>query len=325
MLMVYTSLFALSFFWSSVSLPPSYEPSVYLGGDVMLSRGVGAQFKKHGFDSLTGSYHPFKSATKKDITLLNLESPFSLPDKDRDEATFIFGANPRSIKVLDWLRGESTMIVSLANNHSMNRGFAGLRQTLKTLESASIRQIGLGKGERQKFISLERSGEKYCFGAYSYDGRSYWDKASQIMWYMNKLSQSRADLESMKQENCDYKIFVMHWGREYKVAPTRSQRKLAHNLIDAGATLIVGSHSHIFGEIEQYKSKYIFYSLGNFLFDQHWGAKGCQPGMDCISDPKTNKQVVPTHIGSAIRLDFPFDSYKKWHWYIGKEGFEKIQ
>jgi poly-gamma-glutamate synthesis protein (capsule biosynthesis protein) len=63
-------------------------------------------------------------------------------------------------------------------------------------------------------------------------------------------------------------IINIHWGFEYREFPTSAQRTLAHNLIDAGATIIAGHHSHTVQPIEFYKDGVIIYSLGNLIFDQ---------------------------------------------------------
>jgi len=60
----------------------------------------------------------------------------------------------------------------------------------------------------------------------------------------------------------------MHWGDEYKKLPNSSQINIAHQLIDAGADLILGHHPHVLQEIEEYRRGVIVYSLGNFIFDQ---------------------------------------------------------
>ena len=61
-----------------------------------------------------------------------------------------------------------------------------------------------------------------------------------------------------------------HWGEEYKKIHNAYQEKLAHAVIDAGADLIIGHHPHVSEDVEQYKGKYIVYSLGNFVFDQNF-------------------------------------------------------
>jgi poly-gamma-glutamate synthesis protein (capsule biosynthesis protein) len=63
-------------------------------------------------------------------------------------------------------------------------------------------------------------------------------------------------------------IVCPHWGVEYALKPSRTQVKLAHQMIDAGADLIVGSHPHVVQPLENYHDHWIAYSLGNFIFDQ---------------------------------------------------------
>ncbi|HQO27449.1 MAG TPA: CapA family protein [Candidatus Pacearchaeota archaeon] len=60
----------------------------------------------------------------------------------------------------------------------------------------------------------------------------------------------------------------MHSGNECQYKPTQTQIDFVHSVIDAGADLVIGHHPHIIQPIEKYKHGYIFYSLGNFVFDQ---------------------------------------------------------
>ena len=80
----------------------------------------------------------------------------------------------------------------------------------------------------------------------------------------------------MNEKGCDEKIFLLHWGSEYRFNPSKTQENLAHFLIDNGATIIAGGHSHTLGKREIYKNRPIFYSLGNAIFDQEWGRNGCE-------------------------------------------------
>jgi poly-gamma-glutamate synthesis protein (capsule biosynthesis protein) len=80
----------------------------------------------------------------------------------------------------------------------------------------------------------------------------------------------------------------MHWGEEYKTAANSRQEEIGRGLIDNGVDLIIGSHPHVVQNIERYKDKYIFYSLGNFVFDQYFStstqeglAVKMQEGGDC--------------------------------------------
>ncbi|HXK39418.1 MAG TPA: CapA family protein, partial [Candidatus Paceibacterota bacterium] len=61
-----------------------------------------------------------------------------------------------------------------------------------------------------------------------------------------------------------------HWGNEYEATHSSAQETFAHLLIDSGADLVVGAHPHVVQDVEIYKGKHIYYSLGNFVFDQYW-------------------------------------------------------
>ena len=75
-----------------------------------------------------------------------------------------------------------------------------------------------------------------------------------------------SDISAMRLQ-CDVLVVIMHWGVEYKgVAPM--QVNLAHNFIDSGADIVIGTHPHVVQPVEVYKNKIIAYSLGNFVFDQ---------------------------------------------------------
>ena len=70
----------------------------------------------------------------------------------------------------------------------------------------------------------------------------------------------------------DWLIVSLHWGNEYLPNPEKWRQVLARQLIDAGADIIHGHHPHVWQNYEIYKDKPIFYSFGNFIFDQSWSA-----------------------------------------------------
>ncbi len=72
------------------------------------------------------------------------------------------------------------------------------------------------------------------------------------------------------EEIVDFIVVYSHWGYEYEHEPNIIQRQLAHEFIDAGADLVVGSHPHVIQSSEVYRDKHIYYSLGNLIFDQYW-------------------------------------------------------
>ena len=83
----------------------------------------------------------------------------------------------------------------------------------------------------------------------------------------DNLTKIKADIELAKQLT-DIVVVSFHWGIEYAEEPSSEQVNLARDMIDAGADLIIGHHPHVVQKYEKYKDGYVFYSLGNFIFDQ---------------------------------------------------------
>jgi poly-gamma-glutamate synthesis protein (capsule biosynthesis protein) len=76
----------------------------------------------------------------------------------------------------------------------------------------------------------------------------------------------------------DYVIISIHWGAEYKHTPLERKVRLAHLFVDSGADLVIGHHPHVVQTMEVYNGVPVFYSLGNFIFDQYWSGD-TQEGM----------------------------------------------
>lgn len=238
-------------------------------GDVLLDRGVRAEIERNGgtADFLFEDVAPlFKSS---DAVVVNLESPVTdtvTPINKR----FIFRGEPH------WLQSVKSSGVThavLANNHSMDQGRSGLVSTKRHLDEVGIQSLGYGKDKEASaqpvFISKDGV-EVALFSAVrlplenwvSLDDQPGVNQAS-----IKNLTESIMTLKAEKP-NC-WVVVVLHWGSEYQRLPVLSQRKEAYQLLDAGADAIVGHHPHVIQEEEIYKGKPIFYSLGNFVFDQN--------------------------------------------------------
>ena len=85
---------------------------------------------------------------------------------------------------------------------------------------------------------------------------------------VKKLSQNA--LSPIEVTPSDIVIVFIHWGEEYTANITKEQRALGERLIDAGASIVIGSHSHVLQPVEYYQNGIIFYGVGNFVFDQGW-------------------------------------------------------
>lgn len=188
-----------------------------------------------------------------DITYINLENPL-VENCPIIETGFKFCGNLESAKGLQFAGVD---IASLANNHASNYGKDGLDSTIKILDSSGIEPIGLGSP-----VSIERSGQVFTFLSLNdigpYPGIDNVDEAT-----LTAKVQAAASPGVVL-------IVTFHWGHEYHAVPSVRQIALAHQAIDAGADLVIGAHPHWVQTKEVYKDVPIYYSLGNFVFDQEW-------------------------------------------------------
>lgn len=201
-----------------------------------------------------------------DIAFVNLESPFS-DLGPYHETGLIFHAPPDAIEGLQ-LAGID--IASTANNHSRDCASYGVEYTVRWLRSHGIAPLGSGEtaAEAHAGVILIRHGIRFGFLGYTYDQKNgNWHDDDQRI-AMADIPAMKTDVAAMKKR-CDVIIVSMHNGIEYASKPSRNQLEFAHAAIDAGAVLVIGHHPHVVQPSEKYKNGLIYYSLGNFVFDQY--------------------------------------------------------
>lgn len=245
----------------------SEKVSLIAVGDISYSRGVERIVKKENDINypFLKIYDYLKSA---DLVFGNLETPIT-PGPEIPDFEMIFRSNPGTEQAL---KQAGFSILSLANNHTLNFGEKGLKDTLNYLENVGIKYVGAGQNEQEAYqpVYIEKKGIKFAFLAYTdtdivpafYEASS--NNAGTAFMRIEKMK--KAVKEAKKK--ADFVIISMHAGIEYVNEPNKSQINFAHAAIDAGADLVIGHHPHVVQTLEKYKGKYIFYSLGNFVFDQ---------------------------------------------------------
>ena len=237
-------------------------------GDIMLSRVVGQKMLKHGYDYPFSKLKPVTG--NADLTFGNLETAV-LPGRIVQTGEMMFRSDPESLQSLAEAGFD---VVSLANNHTPNYGQNGLTKTFEYLKEYGIDYVGAGENYSQAYAPLikEVQGIKLAFLAYndsdvvpgSYEAGKDW-AGTAIM----NVKALKAGIEAVR-DKADLVIVSMHSGTEYVYFANQRQEEFAHAAIDAGADLVIGHHPHVVQEMEEYKGKYIFYSLGNYIFDQMW-------------------------------------------------------
>ena len=236
-------------------------------GDVMLSRAVGSEMKnKNNYD------FPFLLADdflkNSDITFGNLEGPIS--DRGINQGSvYSFRDNPRAVEGLVYAGFD---VMSLANNHIFDWGRDALMDTATTLTANGIVPIGVGKNfdDANSPAIIESGNLKVAFLAYTNLYPKSLD-AGPASPGISEYDVKNIDSEVKKIKNnkqADIVVVSLHWGTEYETHADEWQKDVAHLIIDAGADVVVGHHPHVTQEVELYKNGVIFYSLGNFVFDQ---------------------------------------------------------
>lgn len=197
-----------------------------------------------------------------DIIVGNLECPLTKLGVARTDKLCLRG-NPA---YADVLAQAGFRVLSLANNHMLDYGLDGLRETRRVLDAAGIGAVGAGEtltAASQPLIA-ERNGLRIGFLAYCDRSTRPSDLATAAHFGVAPLDKDAllADIRRWRSE-VDHLVLLLHWGLEYSPLPTPHQVDLAHTAIDAGVSLILGHHSHMLQGIEAYHSGVIAYSLGN--------------------------------------------------------------
>lgn len=231
-------------------------------GDIMLDDLPG-QYIKDGKDPFGSFSSLFKSA---DLTIGNLECVVGTTGTAEDKP-FVLRAHPRVLPLLK----KYFNALSLANNHSGDFGPTAFSDMLDLLDASGIKYFGGGRDLRAAYapIIFEIKGKRIALLAYNlFFPRSFEaleDRAGSA-WGENDYV--RAGIKQARElHNADIVITYPHWGWENEKIASTNQVALAHLMIDSGADAVIGGHPHVTQNIETYKGKTIFYSLGNFVFD----------------------------------------------------------
>ena len=163
-------------------------------------------------------------------------------------------------------------IVSLANNHFFDLGAGGARHTIELLNQMSIYHVGAGNNieEASEPVLFDVKGERIAILAFcecDEDLIGWCPVATEHTAGVNPLKEEYVVSEIAKyKSSSDYVIVLPHWGKEGQTTPTDRQYRLARRMIDAGADLVLGSHTHCIQPVYYYKDKAVAFGMGNFLF-----------------------------------------------------------
>lgn len=218
-------------------------------GDLLLDRYIKRAIDNNDRDYPLVNLKEFLAG--HDLVLANLEGSFTDYDPkplDPNNASFTFAP-----ELVALLKDYGFNILNLANNHVRDFGADGFSQSQAYLDAAGISHFGDYYNENGAVVK-EINGLKIAFLAYNEFGDA------SVAGTVTKIKEAAL--------TADRVVVYTHWGNEYQTNFSVLQQEKARQLIDAGADVVLGSHSHVIQPVEIYNGKPIFYSLGNFLFDQ---------------------------------------------------------
>ena len=256
---------------------------------------------------------------KADFGFVNLETPVA-PAHSHGSKPFLFDA---PVALLEGLKASGIRIVSFANNHVMDQGWPGFAETREHLREEGLLFAGSGDTVQQQWqpAITEANGIKVGWLGMTrwLNGNRNPDKDDQphVNFFPYRDSaggeaggaagadeaQVLAGVKAARAQ-CDFLVVSIHWGIEYAPAPRAEDVDVAHKMLEAGASVIVGHHPHVLQPVETYttqdgRNTVIFYSLGNFLSNQsRTYVDGLMP--DKNGDPRDEM----IGLFSAVRKDY---------------------
>jgi poly-gamma-glutamate capsule biosynthesis protein CapA/YwtB (metallophosphatase superfamily) len=284
---------------------PDRSITMLFVGDVMLSRTVASKIAAHGNDYLFPFRKVLDFLQEPDITFANLENPVSVRGRNVG-SIYSFRADPAAVPAL---REAGFDVVSVANNHMWDWGKDALLDTVTLLREGDIEPVGAGKNyeEANAVKVLERNGMR--LGLYAYTNLL----PKTLQAGVDSPGLSEFDVEKIKarvqadktEQRLDFSVVSLHWGTEYATSSDAAQKRIARELIDAGADIIAGHHPHVEQEVEAYNGGLIIYSLGNFVFDQYFSEETMQ-GL-AVRVTLSDKGVVPEYFRTYLNREYQIE------------------
>lgn len=244
------------------------ELNLIMGGDALLHSSVYKDAKQedgsYDFSSMLSALKPV--VEKYDLAFYNQETilggvKLGLSTYPNFNSPQEFGDNMLSL---------GFNLVSLANNHTLDRGEKAVRSSLAYWEEKPVLTAGSYGSflERNSPKIEQKNGIKYALLAYTYGTNGIpLPKGKEYLVNIYTKAMLEKDIKAIRNK-VDFLIVSMHWGIEYDFEPSIEQRKYAKLLADLGVDLIIGTHPHVVQPAEWIGDTLVYYSLGNLISGQ---------------------------------------------------------
>lgn len=277
-------------------------------GDISFGRGVDRVVRETGASQLFAGVLDWLRGA--DILFGNLETPLSTrgtcearpPQKLLDGRMNYFIPLRGVPEAAAALREAGFHLVSLANNHMMDYGAIALADTLAALDQQGVEYVGAGRTreEAERPVYLERNGLRIAFLAFSVSGVEATASQPGVAWAREERI---IPAIAAARRNAEAVVVSLHWGADGERYPYPWQQRLAMEVVEAGASLIVGHHPHVIQGYEVRNQSLITYSLGNFIFDAIDGEWGEGLILDCGLSREGVKEFgfIAVHINTIFQ------------------------
>lgn len=246
---------------------------------------LNAYFATQGADYFFQNVRPILEAD--DLSIVNMEGTLT-ESTERNWEKFAVKGSPDFVNILS---GSSVEAANIANNHSHDYGDQSFEDTKATLKEAGITPFGYD----DTAVVTVKGVKVGLVGIYELND------------HLERKQQLKDNIAQVRRDGADLIIVVFHWGNERETVPDSNQMTLGHLAVDYGADLVVGHHPHVLQGIEEYRGRYIVYSLANFCF----GGNSAPTDMDTMIFQQTftlrngevlcdsNTKIIPCSVSSA--------------------------
>jgi poly-gamma-glutamate capsule biosynthesis protein CapA/YwtB (metallophosphatase superfamily) len=254
-------------------IPTPRSFTVLASGDILPHRSVQERARAYGagsghaydFRPMFAAIRPIVSAA--DLAVCHLETPLS-PTGRNLSGYPRFNAPPQLAAAI---RAAGYDACSVASNHAMDQGARGVAGTLAVLDKTGLGHAGTARSPREaRPRLLTVAGVRVAVLSYTY-GLNGFQLPGGRPWLVNLLRAGRilADASAARRAGAQFTVVFLHWGQEYRSAPTPAQRTLAGKLLaDPAVDLIVGHHAHVVQPVQRIHGKWVAFGLGNSLSAQ---------------------------------------------------------
>ncbi|MDE3231520.1 MAG: CapA family protein [Chloroflexota bacterium] len=264
--------------------------SLMAGGDIMLGGRTAPLIASLGSDYPLAGTRPL--LRRAPVVLGNLEGPFARKARSV-ERTYSYRVNPALASALT---RAGVNALTLANNHLLDCGRAGVEETLETLTQAGITAVGAGVNTRAAHTPAILPAGRWRIGLLGY----YWNSRCAARddlpgSAMDTAEDLEADIHALRQQ-VDRVVVTFHWGVPYEREPHPDDRAKARLAVDCGADAVIGHHPHVAQPFEIYRGAPIFYSVGNWAFGSgNSKAEGLLVGLT-FGERRTRVSVYPLYV-----------------------------